>query len=291
MEALAQLGNANGESIENAIEPQTGWIDIDRSKISYGGMLYPQSYRFQVKTVNVGTIKYFSTLDENNVLSVNDALTFVIDKHIRVLDGNRALKSLDVIYEHDRFFFVMLVHTFSGAPTALTYETKCTHEKCNCVQEVSITPYNLSWKEIPEKGQTYINPKTGAFVIPSKNLGTLNYRPLTLSESGELTEFMLSSRRNGEDIEKFFLQAAPFIVSSAAKKDAASVYQEYLQISNDSKKVSLFLHILKEIIVFGQLLEIEVTCKKCSRPFRAQISSVKGLGNIFLTNDIADELS
>lgn len=291
MKTLIALGNQDQSDVNSPIEPTGGWIDIDTSKFSYEGRLYKKSLRFQVKPVTVGTIKYFSTLDENNPLSVNDALTFVIEQHIRVLDGKRVLKSLDVIYEHDRFFFVMLVHSYSGAPTALSYDANCSHQKCNHPQDVSISPYNIKWSEISEKGDSYINPDEGMINIPTKNFGILKYRPLTLSESGELTEFMLESRRKGEDIEKLFLQVAPFIAhEKKAGENAASVYQKYLKITSDPKYVALLMHII-ELLNIAQLLEIEVDCKKCSRPFRSQISSVKGLRNIFLANDIADELS
>lgn len=289
LDMLANLDKSN--NIDQPIEPTNGWIDIDREKISYLGALYKRSLRFQIKPASIGTVKYFSTLDENNPLSVNDALTFVIQNHIRVLDGARSIPPLEVIFEHDRFFFVMLVHTYSGAPTALTYEAKCTHEKCNCLQEISISPYNIRYSELSDKAKGYIHAESGEFRTTTKTLGDIRYRPLTLLESGELTEFMLKSRRNGEEIEPLFLQIAPFLVCTKKPEDTAShIYQSYLKLTSNLKMVSVLIHFLREANV-AQLLEIEIDCKKCKRPFRSQISSVKGLRNIFLVDDIDGELS
>ena len=287
---LIALNALEGNSVQ-AMDPINGWMDVDRQQISYKGVLYPEKYRFQVKAAEAGTIKYFSTLDEKNPQSVNDALTYIVKNHVRVLDGARQIDSLDVIYEHDRFFFVMLVHAYSGAPTSLSYATKCAISKCNTAQDVSITAYNIQYTELSDKALGYLNTKTGRFMINTKTMGERQYKPLSLNEASELSDWVRSARQEGQDIEQFFITAAPFLMHNRKEKDTAKdIYQQYLRLTSDTKEISLLTEIVKTIDV-RQVLETSNECTKCKQPFRSQISSIAGISDIFLVHDIASELS
>lgn len=263
------------------------WIDVKRESLSYDGRLYPETYRFQVKPVATKTIKYFSMLDENNPMSVNDALTYVIKHHVRVLQDNRNLDVLSCIHEHDRFYFVMLVHTYSGAPTALSFPTSCKSSSCKQKQDAVITPYALRYQPLSDKANDWLNVKTGVFNIDTK-IGKFHYKPLSLQESIDLTEFTMKKRRDDEEIEQLFTRVAPLLMHSREPHQTIDdVYQRYLRVTSDSQKIALFLRII-EILDIKQLLEIEVNCQKCKKPFRAPISSVAGLRNIFVVHDIDD---
>lgn len=285
------LGNQK-DSIVEVVDPIAGWQDIKRDIIPYEGRLYSTKYRFQVKPASVGTIKHFSSMDEDNPLSVNDALTYVLSNHIRVLDGNRLLDPLDVIYEHDRFFFVMLVHVYTGSTTALKFPTSCKVDStCGHKQDAVITPYNLKVKELEEKAWSYLNPELGKFVVETKTLGKFTFKPLTLKISGEITEFIMAQRKESNDIDKMFLTMAPFLnfEDRLPGQSMKEFYQKYLQLTDSSRKITL-LDRLEKMLSPQQLAEIEVTCEKCSRPFRAPISSLAGLRDIFFVDDIDGEL-
>lgn len=281
------------EKVVEPIDPISGWIDIKRDEIPYEGKLYEQSYRFQVKPVNTDTIKYFSSMDENNALSVNDALTYVINKHVRILDGNKLIDVLDTIYEHDRFFFVMLVHTYTGSTTALKFPTNCKVDgTCNHKQDAIISPYNLQVKPLEEKAWSYLNPELGKFVIETKTLGRWTFKPLTLKLSGEITEFMMKQRREGVEVDKTFLKVAPFLNMSerAPGQSIETFYHKYFKLTDSATKITL-INRLEKMLAPEQLTEILVDCEKCQRPFRTPISSVAGLRDIFFVHDIDGELS
>lgn len=276
--------------VVNPIDPVTGWSDIDKTSLSYEALLYPESYRFQIKPVTAGTVKYFSGLDENNPISVNDALSYVVENHIRVLDGNKMLKALDVIYEHDRFKFVMLVHLWSGATTTLSFTGNCTHTKCGHQQSIDITAEKLQYSELTAKGKSWLNNESGYFVIETASMGTRYFRPLTLNESTEIVEFIQSKRQKGLTIEPLFLQYAGFYMHDRKHNESIEeLYQTYLKATSNIKEVSLLQGILEHITV-KQLFEVLTVCKSCDNPFQSRITSVEGLRNIFLVHDIAGEL-
>lgn len=287
MKGLDELEGVQKHDGVLSIEGQ--WIDIDRSKISYGGLLYPQSYRFQVKPAQTKTIKYFSSLDEDNAMSVADALTYVVQHHVRILNGNKQIDSTKVVYEHDRLFFVMLVHQYSGAPTSLSFPYTCKVQTCTHLQDADIKPGTLQYKEIEEKHLSWINTEFGGFVINTKTLGTKRFRPLTLQESIDITQFMMESKRDSIELEKLFIKAAPFFMHDRVPGEPIKIiYQKYLKLTSDQNEIALIIE-LDRLIAPEQKLEIASNCKKCDDPFRTPISSVAGLRNIFVVHDIAAE--
>lgn len=290
-EALKSF-SGNGPEVSK-LDPINQWMDIDKSKISYEGKIYPENWRFQVKACDAGLLKYFSTLDENNPITIQDALLYVVKEHVRIFENNRVLKSLDSIYEHDKFLFTMLVHNYSGAPTDLKIKAVSPFSKSGNEQEIIVTPYNLVFNEISEKGMTYLK-LNGSFEVETKSFGKLKFVPLTCQQSIDLTQFMVKQQREGKPIEKFFMDAAGFFahkeeLRTEGQFDPQKVYQNYLSVTSDMKLSSVLTKALEHI--FPDLsFEINAICEETKKPFRAPITSLAGVKDIFLISDSESEL-
>lgn len=269
----------------------SGWYDVEHSKLPYEGILYDKKYRFQVKPITTGTIKDYSAMDETNPLSVASALDNVILAHVRVLDGSKQIPVDRVVLENDRFFFTMLVHTYSGAPTSLTFEHSCEHDKCGHKQDVNITPYNLVYTELSAKGTEWVTAK-GHFEVETVSFGKLKYKPLTLSQASDITQFIIDKKQKEKsDIERQFLSFAPLLVHTMPEgTEVKHTYQKYLEHTSDQKRLSLYNRIA-ELCEHKLTMEVKGECSKCKRPFRAKISSLEGLRNIFFVHDIDSEFS
>lgn len=269
----------------------SGWYDIEHSKLPYEGLLYDKKYKYQVKPITTGTIKDYSAMDEKNPLSVASALDNVIISHIRVLDGSKQIPVQNVIHENDRFFFTMLVHAYSGAPTSLSFEHACEGAKCSNKQDVNITPFNLVYTELSEKGMSWVIDK-GYFEINTASFGKLKYKPLSLSESAEITQFIIDKKQKEKvDIERQFLEFAPLLVHTMPEgTEVKHTYQKYLEHTADQKRLSLYNRIA-ELCEHKLTMEVSGECTKCKRPFRTAISSLAGLRSIFFVHDIDNEFS
>lgn len=275
------------ETAYGAIDP-TGWIEIKRSELSYEGKLYPSNYRFMLKPVNAGLLKYFATIDEKNPMSVQDALIYVIKNHVKILmDGKYFVDSYENIYEHDRLYFTLLVHEYSGSPTNLVIKGKTPKGKD---QDVIVKPSSLIFSEVSDKGMGYLNPQTGEFNIRTETFGVLKYKPLTLSQSMTLTQFVYNKTQEGIDTpEPFFMQAAPFFITDANKDKPEEIYKDYFAKSQDMKYVSVLLQCLKAINI-ELLLEFNAIDEETKLPFRTPVTSLRGIKDIFTFSDSTSEL-
>lgn len=270
---------------ESTIDP-LGWIEIKSNELSYDGKLYPSDYRFFVKAVNAGLLKYFATLDETNPIAVQDALIYVVENHVRILQNKKSINPIDVVYEHDRLFFTLLVHQYSGTPTSLVITAKT---PSNNDQDVTIGPKQLTFSDLSEAGLKYLNTKTGTFEVKTSSFGTILYKPLTVAQSIELTKFVHAESQAGEKIEAFFIQVAPFFTKNGELTDPKAIYREYFGKTQDMKYISTLLEILK-IINIELKLEFKAIDEKTKRPFQAPVTSLRGIKDIFTISDSASEL-
>ncbi len=276
----------NMQGLESSTDP-TGWIEHSSEKLSYAGKLYPEGYRFSIKPVNAGLMKYFSTIDESNAMSVQDALVYTIENHVRVLYNGKFIKSTDVVYEHDRMYMTLLVHQYSGAPTDLIVNAMT---PSNVEQQVIIKPSSLVFSNISEKGWSYLNSKDGVFEIQTKSFGIVKYKPLTIKQSIDLTRFLFDKNKSGEEIEAFFIQAAPFFAAELpVDANPKDIYQLYFKKTQDMKYVSVLMEILKHVNAELKL-EFNAVDEKTKEPFRTPVTSLKGFKNIFVISDSASEL-
>lgn len=267
------------------IDP-TGWIEIKKTDLSYDGTLYPNDYRFSIKPANAGLLKYFSTLDESNPMAVQDALIYVIANHVRILSNKKFIKPVDVIYEHDRLLFTLLVHQYSGSPSKLIINGRT---PSNLEQNIEVTPQSLIFSTITEKGLSYLNQKTGVFEVKTGSYGVLNYKPLTVTQSMDLTQFVYKESQEGRTIESFFLSVAPFFINDTNASNPSEIYKLYFAKTQDQKFVSTLITIRNHIDI-ELLLEFNAIDEKTKQPFRSPVSSLKGIKDIFTFSDSASEL-
>lgn len=280
---------ANTDSIDFEILPGK-WYDIKREQLAYEGKYYKDSLRFQVQAASVSTIKYFAAMDETNPMSVKDALFKLISTHVRVLDGNRIVNSLDVLYEVDQMRALLLINLYTGTGNTLKARVQCTGDetkKCNHVQEISIGLQNLEYGVISERIQKYFVSSTGSFTITTKSNQQFAYKPLTLRQQEQIIDYILTNEKDGNEIEKQFNDLAGFYVHRF--NDIKTAYTQYINDTNDIKTLSLMLKMINEDLLFRQLPSFVVTCEKCGRLHSEQIVSIDSAKNLFLVSSEDDE--
>ena len=267
------------------------WYDIKREQLAYEGKYYKKSYRFQVQAASVSTIKYFSAMDENNPMSVKDALFKLISTHMRVLDGNRIINSLDVLQEVDQLRALLLINMYTGTGNSLKATVRCSgdgnNNPCNHTQEVAIDLNNLQYGGISDKIAKYFNPDTGEFNITTKSGLNLTYIPTTLRQQEKILDYTIELSQNGDEIEKHFTTLSGFYMHRFNDVDKA--YSAYLKETSDVKTLGIMLTIVTKDLQFNQLLELKTTCKKCGRLHNEQITSIETPKNIFFVSSVDDE--
>ena len=269
------------------------WHDVDIKKLAHDGEFYRDNIRFKVQSASTQSIKYFSSMDEENPLVVQDAIQKIIENHVLCLDGNRKLDPLDEIHNFDRLGFVLLIALYTGTGNELKGEVLCGGEvgkHCNHKQTVKVNNQNLVFETPSEKARILFDKKKGIFNIKTKNLGDHKYRPLSLREDMEISQYTVKKYQDGDQIDKMFTDFAGFFMHKKTPNNTMDdIYNMYMKATSDINIISLYQYIMENDIKLEQKMELATNCEKCSRLGNNTIISIDKLRNIFFVPNINEE--
>ena len=121
------LGKANMDKFKSdeAKDPDfyLGYHNVPLSNLPSGGMFYPKSVQIAIRSANTSEIRHFSTIDENDVLDVDDKLNSIVESCTR-LTSNKKRMSYKDLCEEDRFYLILSIRdlTFPEPESQLTVE-------------------------------------------------------------------------------------------------------------------------------------------------------------------------
>lgn len=259
------------------------WHDIDRKLLPFEGRLYPSSYQFQIKPALVKEIRMFSELDENNPMSIVKAFRELLRTNLRILDNGTVISSMNVLDQH-QLFFILLIREYSDTGKVLTMKHTC--KSCDYENELLLSSDLLQYTEPSEKAWTYLK-ETGVFEIDTKTHGRIYYKPTTLADTQAISEFVIDLKQREERYESNFGLLFPFIRKTKVYK-IAELYQEYLSMKRE--RFSFLLSLQKKHFDIRPKTEVESVCSSCECGILCKIEFRGGLANIFIANNVDDEL-
>ncbi|BAV39257.1 hypothetical protein BPT24_132 [Tenacibaculum phage pT24] len=247
---------------------ESGHLDIIMDLLGYGGRFYPKGTQISIRPFSTKEVVYFTSLNENNPLEVDQAFKYLVSEVVKVRVGNVEVKDTSsFIYQFDRFALVLIARTYSDLKTDLTFEHKCENiadgKVCGHTQTIKIIPQNLSFTEsLIDK---YYDEKDGKFNIDVKSSDgkrTYGYFPLTIKENSEIMEFMISKR---DDIEqhqlKAFIKLFPFMRNHLGdSKNWEDCFHAFRELA---KEDVINMAKLAEKVSLTNKNEIINVCEKC----------------------------
>lgn len=287
---LNELDNKDKNINESSSTKSDGglWHDIARKDMSYGGVMYPVNWEFQVKAGNVKDVRHWSSIDETNPISVNNHMNDLMNTNVRIIDTTgerRKVVSSDKIFEMDRFQFILFVHTYSGMTTKLTYKATCGEtDSCKAPQDVTLTPFNLQYSELSVRALEYMTAEDG-IVFETKSHGKVSYKPITIEWSKKFSDFNKKALQSGDEIEQNFIRLLPFLMDDVST--IQTLYQKYLGIGE--KLFGFYMQTLKKHLDIRALGEISFKCTTCDQEGIAPVKFPNGLANLFFADDVDDE--
>ena len=111
-EAPLNLGKVNmerftGERAEDA-DFHLGYHTIPLLSLPSGGMFYPEGTQLSIRSAKVAEVRHFSTIDETNVLDIDEKLNTIVDSCTRITCTSKRLSYKDLL-EEDRFYVILSI--------------------------------------------------------------------------------------------------------------------------------------------------------------------------------------
>lgn len=263
-----------------------GYHDIPVETLPSGGLFYPKGTQVSIRSAKVSEIRHFSSIDETNILDIDEKLNAIVESCSRVTNSKSRMSYKDLC-EEDRFFLILSIRdlTFPEPESNLKVEHK---DKKGKVHEVEVKKENLSYFKIPDHLEKYYSEDALGFLIETKSFGTIEMRPPTIGIMQRMTGYIKDRQEKGESIDQSVLQIMPYLVSEWRGFQDKDIFKFEVEMNGWSNKKFSLVYKLAEEIKIGIKPDMDVQIGDEWEV--VPIGFRDGIKSLFIVQDIAGEL-
>jgi len=285
--SLGKAKSYNGDDDDSPLAAEIGWKNVPIEYLPSQGMFYPDGTQIAIRAATVSEIRHWSTIDENDLLGVDDLLTFIIEKCVRIKIPSKATSFKD-LKEIDRFYLIFAVrdYTFKNGENKIFANIP---DEEGQDQKVEVTKDLIDYFNPDEKLLEYHSQDDKCFIFKLKNGETFKVFFPSLGVMSFIKNYMKSKQQQGGKFDKSFIKFAPFLFD-----DWRTLTQStYDKASHESMTWSL-----SKISVLTKITEMLASSvnpqiryqTQGGAEFRAPLNFQGGIKSLFLISDIFGEL-
>lgn len=253
---------------------ELGFKNIPLEILPSKGKFYVEGFTLAIRSATVAEIRHWSTIDEADMLSVDDQLNYILERCSEIrIDGEPV--SWKEILEIDRFFIIFKIQelTFPNGENSLPHRFECT--KCtdqNFSEVLPIESSMLNSFNFPEELTQFYSDENRAYYIKSEKLAAeFNLYMPTLGTMHKLREIIIDLTAKGTKIDKAFIKLVPYLVGNWETLDV-SVYSALNQesLSWNIPKFTFISKFADEIQKSKKQL-LKADCPKCGSKIDSRI--------------------
>jgi len=266
-----------------------GWIRIKPETLPSQGIFYPATTEITIRAASAAEIRHWSTIDEEDILSMDDALNKIMERCSKIRFGGMPGTYKD-IKEIDRFFIIFAIRelTFKKGENNLNISFTCAN--CGKNDTRIIIKEMLSYYTAVPVLQEKFDDSLRCFYLKLKNGEELRLTLPSLGVMNFIKNYVRDKIQNKQDYDKAFLKWAPFLFADWRTLNEDS-YQRALQDSyswgTDTISVMDWFVTQMQNTVKA---EIKNECSVCGEVATAPISFRGGIKSLFLVSDITSKL-
>ena len=285
------LGKANmileREKESEVLAGEIGWKNVPIEHLPSQGMFYPIGTQIAIRAASVAEIRHWSTIDENDLLGVDDMLNFILEKCCRIKMPNQPSTYKD-IKEIDRFYLIFAVRdfTFKNGENKLVVTVT---DADGISEKIEVTKDVIDYFNPDERLMKYHNQERGCFTMEMKTGEVFDLYMPTVGSMMFIKNYIKAKRQSNQNLDKAFIKYAPFLFSEWRTMTAAS-YDKAIQdsLSWSLSRISV-LDKMVEILSSSVDPKIRYTTSSGTEA-TAELNFPGGFKSIFLISDICGEL-
>lgn len=281
-----------GDNIFERADFRAGWIDVDRKLLGERDIFYPEDWRFRIRPATVEAIRNWSTIDEENLNSIDDVFNEILKACVSIVTptGNIPVGN---IASWDRFFFLLLVrqYTFVHGESKIQWEDECL--ECENPITFSLDATTLSYDMPDPDVMKYYDRETRSWFINPEEFGIERAEPIqlyipTVDKDANIKAWMISrlqenrNRKIDNSLIRFLMWLAPKISKDSTIAHKQIREYEMIYKSWDTDMFAFMDDVLRNIIVTPSN-KLTAKCPTCGEEMTSEIrfrNSVRDLFNI-----------
>jgi hypothetical protein len=276
------------EDTKSVVE-DIGWIRVKLETLPSQGMFYPEGTEITIRAAMAAEIRHWSTIDEEDLLSLDDALNRIVDKCCKIRFP-RQMGNFKDLKEIDRFFIVFAIreYTFKKGENSLNVSFDC--RNCGKQDTRSIVKEMLSYYTPADELQPRFSVEERCFHLRLQNGEEIKLYLPTLGVMSFIKSYLREKSQAREEFDKAFLRWAPFLFPDWRLLNQAT-YHKTLQDSyawslDKISVVDWFVDKMQKTVK----AELKHDCTGCGTEVEAPLNFRGGVKSLFLVSDIASKL-
>jgi len=289
-EERLDLGKVNMEryATQKALDPDMhlGYHNIDISTLPSGGRFYPSGSKLAIRPAQVSEVRHFSTIDEGNLLDIEDKLNHIVKNCTRFNSGAKVLSYKDIL-EEDRIYILLSIRdlTFPEPESKLTVKAT-TKDGEEFDAEISAQYFQLS--KVTEEIEKYYDDEARAFAIKTKSLGTIMMRPPSIGVMEAITNYIKVRQIEKKQWDQSYLQIIPYITLDWRGFTDEKIFKGEVDFHSwNTQKYSLVYRLAEKMRIGVQP---EMLVPFGDEEVLVTIGFRDGIKSLFVVQDIAGEL-
>ena len=263
-----------------------GYHNIKVDTLPSGGMFYVKDAEISIRSAKVAEIRHFSTMDETNILDVDDKLNAILESCLRITSKKKRLSFKDIL-EEDRFYLILAIRdlTFPEPENGLTVKFQ---DKRGVSHDAKIDKKYFQYFSIPEELDKYYDQEKRTFMIETKSFGNIEMRPPTIGLMQKVTKYIKERQTTGLQADQSLIQLIPYLHTDWRSFDDKSIFNFEVELNGWNNRKYALVYKLAEKMKVG--IQPEMLVAHEDDEVLVPIGFRDGIKSIFLIQDIAGEL-
>lgn len=271
--------------------PQQNWKNIPLEDLPSKGLFYPEGTQLTIRSASSREIRHFSTIDDKDILNVDDKLNYIIENCSRLkIQGKKDSNYKDIL-ECDRTFVLLAIRelTFVQGEGQLVMNIECSN--CGNTDQINIDKNQISDINFDEKLMKYYNRSKSCFEIKMKDGSQFDLYVPTLGLTDFVKNYARLKQYQNQYIDESFLKLILYITKDYRTLNDKTFRDMSIEsLKWDPVRISV-LNQLITLIDNSILTQIDHTCSACGTEGKHLISFQEGIKGLFLLTDVFDYLA
>lgn len=281
-------GGKLGDNLYDVAEAREGWIMIDKNLLGERAQFYPEDWQFKVRPATVEAIRNWSTIDDQNVNSVDDVFNEIL-KSCVAIQTSRGPLPWGNIRSWDRFFFINLVreYTMVQGEHKIEYDEDCPN--CDNPVKFNLTSFTLMYELPDPEVMPYFSPETQTWLIDPEEFDVNWPEPITLylptlEKDAAIKAWLIDRIQSSKKVDNVFIKFLVWMAPKISKDEtiAARQIKEYeMKYKSWDTEMFTFMNEVINNISVTPLQKLVTKCPICGEEVTSQIRFPNGIRDLF----------
>lgn len=203
-----------------------GYHILPLDTLPTAGLFYPDGFQISIRAARGEEIKHWSTMDDTEIMSVNDAMNYIIERCVNV--KSQFGGSWRDIKDVDKFYILLAIRELTFADEDQNLMLPVSETK-----NVPLSKEMIHYVEFPEEIMKHYSKEEKCFVFKLKKSGKVikTYIP-SIGISEWITNYIEKKQREQTQFDRDYVQYAPILIPTY-KGLTQDSYDEYIRASHD----------------------------------------------------------